>query len=404
MYTYTWSNAGQLLAERTQGIATRIFTYTAAGQLAETSLFTLTTHFSYNGDGARRVVNIVGRGVTTYTLDYAAGNRILAEQILTGTTLYLYGHDCLGEYTSTWLYYLPDASGYVRQGTDSQGQVASAWTFDPDGTVLIGPQGPVSHLVCGGVYDWSTGLIYKGGRYFDPSLGIWLVLTPLMVVQSWRRRRRRRQGVPWYLFVLCIVAIGGTLVACGGSSSTPPPTPCTWTPPPPPPFCKLERFWLESESWQVTPKVNVSKNVEFRFKVTDGKVEDCALVNFLKGNGRWISTGQYGKIQMLGQIVDDIFPDWHIDSADNDPIYWSNNSSRWNYNKIDANTASAQDAPNALKGYRKSMEYKMCIYRTNSVPTVASCTNAKTLMAEAIECIDWEAKVTHKDDGTITYP
>jgi YD repeat-containing protein len=52
VYTYTWSNAGQMLAERTQGVATRIFTYTAAGQLAETSLFMLTTHFAYKGDGA----------------------------------------------------------------------------------------------------------------------------------------------------------------------------------------------------------------------------------------------------------------------------------------------------------------------------------------------------------------
>jgi hypothetical protein len=41
-----------MLAERAQGIATRVFTYTAAGQLAETSLFTLTTRFTYNGDGA----------------------------------------------------------------------------------------------------------------------------------------------------------------------------------------------------------------------------------------------------------------------------------------------------------------------------------------------------------------
>jgi hypothetical protein len=59
-----------------------------------------------------------------------------------------------------------DASGYVRQGADADGAIVSAWLFDPDGTVLEGPNGPVSHLICGGVYDWSTGLIYRGGRYF----------------------------------------------------------------------------------------------------------------------------------------------------------------------------------------------------------------------------------------------
>jgi YD repeat-containing protein len=253
VYTYTWSNAGQMLAERTQGVATRVFTYTAAGQLAETSLFTLTTRFTYNGDGARRVVNVIGRGATTYTLDYATDNRILAEKTITGTTLYLYGHDCLGEYTNAWLYYLPDASGYVRQGTDSQGQVTSAWTFDPDGTVLMGPQGLVSHLVCGGVYDWSTGLIYRGGRYFDPSLGIWLALTPLVVMQSWRGRgRKKRRGYTWYLVVVCVVAIGGMLVACGEPTPTPgTPTPtCTDTRTPP--WTRIPN-WTPTPGWTPTP-------------------------------------------------------------------------------------------------------------------------------------------------------
>ena len=67
--------------------------------------------------------------------------------------------------------------------------MVSAWRFDPDGTVLEGPHGPVSHLICGGVYDWSTGLLYRGGRYFDPALGIWLALLPLAVVQGGRKRK-----------------------------------------------------------------------------------------------------------------------------------------------------------------------------------------------------------------------
>ena len=65
---------------------------------------------------------MVGHGTTTYTLDYGWGNRILAEETLTGTIAYLYGHDCLGQYDDAekeWLYYLNDASGYVRQGTDA---------------------------------------------------------------------------------------------------------------------------------------------------------------------------------------------------------------------------------------------------------------------------------------------
>jgi hypothetical protein len=228
--------------------------------MIQAMVFTLTTRFAYDGDGARRVVEVVGHGTTTlrqaqgrlYTLDYGQGNRVLAEETVNGTLLYLYGHDCLGQFEDTdaedeWLYYLNDGIGYVRQGADAQGQAVSSWLFDPDGAVLEGPQGPVSHLICGGVYDWSTGLIFRGRRYFDPTLGIWLALAPLVVVQSWQgRKRRRRRGMPWYVVVLVVVCVGsGVLTACGPSPTqtpgdTPSPTACltpspipTGTPVPP---------------------------------------------------------------------------------------------------------------------------------------------------------------------------
>jgi hypothetical protein len=47
--------------------------------MTQATVFTLTTCFTYDGDGARRIVEVVGHGTTTYTVDYAAGNRILAD-------------------------------------------------------------------------------------------------------------------------------------------------------------------------------------------------------------------------------------------------------------------------------------------------------------------------------------
>ena len=220
-YTYDWSNRGQMLTEWTEGLPVRTFDYDSAGRLAQARVLTLTTRFTYDGDGARRVVEVVGHGTTTYTLDYGRGNRILAEETVTGTLLYLYGRDCLGQYEGAedeWLYYLNDATGYMRQGADEQGEVMSSWLFDPDGTMLEGLQGLVSHLICGGVYDWSTGLIFKGGGYFDPNLGIWLALLPLVMIQSWRgRKRKRRRGMPWYVVAIFVcVGVGGMLTGCGG--------------------------------------------------------------------------------------------------------------------------------------------------------------------------------------------
>ena len=85
-------------------------------------------------------------------MDYAGRYHILAEQTLTGTKLYLYGRECLVQNRDDeWLYYLTDGTGYVGQTTDEQGQLAGTWLFEPDGAVLAGPEGPVSHLVCGGV-------------------------------------------------------------------------------------------------------------------------------------------------------------------------------------------------------------------------------------------------------------
>jgi len=211
-YTYTWSARGQLLTEWTRGIPVRTFGYNGAGQMAEATVFTLTTQFNYNGAGGRVGVNVVGHGATHITLD-AGGQRVLAETTPTDAVQYLYGDDCLGEYRDgAWLYYLNDGSGYVRQGVDAQGVVVSSWLFDPSGTVLEGPEGPVSHLICGGVYDWSTGLLHKGGNYFDPRLGIWL-LVPLAVI-TWRSKRGKSSLVRTLSILFCLAGV--SLVACMG--------------------------------------------------------------------------------------------------------------------------------------------------------------------------------------------
>jgi subtilisin family serine protease len=77
------------------------------------------------------------------------------------------------------------ATKLVRQTTNSQAEITLAWAYSPDGAVLFGDKGPVTNLGCGDIYDWSTGLIYKDGRYFDPTLGIWLALAPLVIGGGW---------------------------------------------------------------------------------------------------------------------------------------------------------------------------------------------------------------------------
>jgi YD repeat-containing protein len=200
--TYAWDDAGRLITTTVGSNVTRVYSYSQDGDLLQAVVDGLTTTFAYDGNG-RRLQLTAGGEVTTYLPDYAgAGQRVLWERGPAETKHYLYGRACLGEQATdnatagrTWRYYQRDGEGLVRQTTDQTATITLAWTFSPDGGVVLGEEGPVTHLGCedDAVYDWSTGLIFKNGRYFDPELGIWL-LGPLMVVFGLWRPRRRRKG------------------------------------------------------------------------------------------------------------------------------------------------------------------------------------------------------------------
>jgi hypothetical protein len=177
-----------------------------------------TFQFNYNGDGARLSLEVVGGNTTTYALDYLKSHRILMETTAQTTTLYLYGHSCLGEWTATdgWKYYLQSTLGQVRQAVDDVGNVIYSWAFNPDGTVLQGVQGPITHLECDAVYDWRTGLIYRLGRYFDPTTGVWLMGTGMLLAQAGtggKRRSKRRL----LLLMLLLLCVAGVLAACNNN-------------------------------------------------------------------------------------------------------------------------------------------------------------------------------------------
>jgi hypothetical protein len=145
--------------------------------------------------------------VTTYTLDYANGLQILMEQggAFADTKHYLYGVQCIGELVDAddpekaeWRYYHRDGGQMVRQTTNEQAEITLAWAYTPEGMVLVGEKGPVTYLDCGNgaIYDWSTGLIFKNGGYFDPAIGIWLIISAVMAWQVWppKRSEKRKQA------------------------------------------------------------------------------------------------------------------------------------------------------------------------------------------------------------------
>ena len=152
--------------------------------------------------GQRLSLTVAGE-TTYYVLDYGSRvNRVLYEYSSQESKHYLYGGSCLAEFVTDthteeteWRHYLYDGNGYVRQTVDEQAQPTYAWTFSPEGTVLLGEEGVVSHLSCSGdaVYDWSTGLIFKNGNYYDPTQGIWISLGTVGIIIGLRQPKNRRE-------------------------------------------------------------------------------------------------------------------------------------------------------------------------------------------------------------------
>ncbi|HUM67575.1 MAG TPA: PKD domain-containing protein [Chloroflexota bacterium] len=241
--TYTWDNAGRLITTTVGGNVTRVYSYSQDGDLIAALVDGLLTAFVYDGQGHRLQMSVDGE-VVTYTLDYAGGFRILLEEggEFSDTKHYLYGLACLGEHvdadepeTAEWRYYQRDGKNLVRQTSDQEGAVTFAWTYSPTGGVLLGEKGPVTYLDCGdnAIYDWSTGLIFKRGRYFDPTNSLWITLSGVVVWQTWppdnRRRRRQKdkqRNRKWILLLLLLFML--LLAGCGGGGETPTPT-CTPT-------------------------------------------------------------------------------------------------------------------------------------------------------------------------------
>ncbi|HSH05115.1 MAG TPA: hypothetical protein VLL52_21550 [Anaerolineae bacterium] len=170
MTTYTWNNGHELLTTTVDGVVTRIYSYTQAGHLDTAIVNGLTTTFAYNGDGLRLRMT-VGSSSTIYVHDYGGNGRILYEEggLYATSKHYLYGgSQCIAELINAddtdaqWQYYHRDGNGLVRHTTSSTGTLLLSWTYSPEGLVLEGEENLITNLDCGmgGVYDWSTGLIY----------------------------------------------------------------------------------------------------------------------------------------------------------------------------------------------------------------------------------------------------
>ena len=90
---------------------------------------TATLVYTYNAQGLLNKTQDARGNATTFAWDWATG---VPELLSAGGTLYLVGHETLGQWDGAdWAYYLPDALGSVRQVADGAGAVVSAREWTP---------------------------------------------------------------------------------------------------------------------------------------------------------------------------------------------------------------------------------------------------------------------------------
>lgn len=145
------------------------------------------------------------------------------------------------------------------------------------------------------------------------------------------------------------------------------------------------------------------KNIKFNVTVPSGlTAKDYALVNFIKGSMK-DGSGKYFKVKMYGKTVDANYSSFQVDSVDEDPVYWSDSSARWNYTTTPTGfyaTDSPGPALTSEHGAVYALKFKIGLFKLADVPTTTSGTIAATAMQE----VPWDYSVVVSDKGTFTHP
>jgi len=165
---------------------------------------TLTTHFTYNGDGHR--LRKVADGVTTTyviailpVLGAGTGGlpQVLVETTGENSTAYLHGHDLLAEEDTAWAWHLNDGLGSVRQLTGGNGDVTLTQGYTPFG-LLLWQEGDTAttYGFTGEQQDPTVALVFLRARYYDPATGRFLSKDP------WAGTSLRPETLNGYAYVL----------------------------------------------------------------------------------------------------------------------------------------------------------------------------------------------------------
>jgi RHS repeat-associated protein len=140
-------------------------------QMIQAIRHTLTTTFTYNGDGHR--VAQATNGTTTYVVAVLGLSQVLVETTGGEMTRYVFGHDLLAEYDGVaWAYHLDDGLGSVRQLADGDGQVMLLQSYAPFGEPLWSEGSGITGFgFTGERWEAYSQLLFLRARYYEPTTG-----------------------------------------------------------------------------------------------------------------------------------------------------------------------------------------------------------------------------------------
>ena len=168
---FNYDRNGNVVARLDSAGITR-YAYDGAGRLVKIYGGGRAVEFHYRGDGIRWA-KVIG-GQPQYVLTDPDDQVVMRVDDRGRTTnTFTYGPMLLGEQGLHYLYDYP--GGSVVAATDGGGRLVSTVNYDAFGVALPSPSaGRTHHTFRGGVDETDTGLIYLGGRYYDPDLGRFL--------------------------------------------------------------------------------------------------------------------------------------------------------------------------------------------------------------------------------------
>lgn len=173
--TYSYDSRGNRVGATTSGTTTAL-AYDQANRL---TAYGTTATYRYNGDGLRMSKSVSG-ATSSFTWDQSAQLPLLLSD---GGTAYVYGPGGvpIEQVSGTTVTYLhQDQQGSTRLLTDSSGNVAGTYTYDPFGNAVSHTGSGTSALQYDGQFrDQESGLDYLRARLYDPMTGQFLTRDPV---------------------------------------------------------------------------------------------------------------------------------------------------------------------------------------------------------------------------------